>query len=233
MDKAIKSADDSIEAHKSGYIADIEHSRTECSWILQSRCPACFGGTRFGRSFQEYVYENHLSELTLITLFYRGGDIHVCLDGNFHHRHRRSAGNNISVYIPEYFISKTEVDNVGSRIEAQRPKRPANKTSTALDAAVDECERAYTAADGRKAKTNSEIFDDTGLMALVCQHDIPLFFANIDTPGEQQKFSISLLEKLFDNLPSSATVTVLYDVGCVLARSISLVSQVIFSLIQN
>ncbi len=85
----------------------------------------------------------------------------------------------------------------------------------------------YTAADGRKVKTNSDIFDDTGLMALVCRHDIPIFFANIDTPGEQQKFAVSLIEKLFENLPPSATVTILYDVGCVLARSLSLVCHLI------
>ncbi len=60
-------------------------------------------------------------------------------------------------------------------------------------------------------------------MALVCRHDIPLFFANIDTPGEQQKFAVSLIQKLFEHLPPSATVTILYDVGCVLDRSISLV----------
>ena len=26
-----------------------------CSRLLQERCPACFGGTRFGRSFDTYV----------------------------------------------------------------------------------------------------------------------------------------------------------------------------------
>jgi len=67
-------------------------------------------------------------------------------------------------------------------------------------------------------------FDDTGLMALICRHDIPLFFANIDTPGEQQKYSVALIRHLFSLLPSQATVVVLYDVGCVLARSLTCVS---------
>ncbi|KAG2123258.1 hypothetical protein DEU56DRAFT_917566 [Suillus clintonianus] len=66
-----------------------------------------------------------------------------------------------------------------------------------------------------------ESFDDTGLMALICRHDIPLFFTNIDTPGEQQKYSVALLEHLFSLLPTQATVIALYDVGCVLARSLS------------
>jgi len=45
-----------------------------CAPILVQRCPACFAGTTFGRPLSD------------------GGDIHVAMDGNFHHRHRRSAG---------------------------------------------------------------------------------------------------------------------------------------------
>ena len=67
-------------------------------------------------------------------------------------------------------------------------------------------------------------FDDMGLMALICHHDIPLFFANIDSPGEQQKYAVVLLAHLFMLLPLQATVFGLYDVDCVLDRSISLVS---------
>jgi len=71
-----------------------------------------------------------------------------------------------------------------------------------------------------------DCFDDTGIMALICRHDIPFFFANIDTPGEQQKYSVALLEH-FSLLPSTATVIALYDIGCVLARSLQKVSQII------
>jgi hypothetical protein len=61
-------------------------------------------------------------------------------------------------------------------------------------------------------------------MALVCRHDILLFFANIDTPGEQQKYSVALLEHLFLFIPTCATVVSLYDIGCVLDRSLHQVS---------
>lgn len=74
-------------------------------------------------------------------------------------------------------------------------------------------------------------FDDGGVMALVCRHDIPLFFANIDTPGEQQKYGVALLEHLFSLLPSQATVGALYDVGCVLDRSLQIVSIAVISFI--
>ncbi|KAF9223337.1 hypothetical protein BS17DRAFT_705496 [Gyrodon lividus] len=41
-----------------------------CAPILIQHCPACFGGTTFGRS-----------------LTASGGDIHIATDGNFHHCH--------------------------------------------------------------------------------------------------------------------------------------------------
>lgn len=50
------------------------------------------------------------------------------------------------------------------------------------------------------------------------------FLANIDTPGEQQKYMVALLAYLFSLLPPQTTVVCLYDVGCVLDRSLHLVS---------
>lgn len=100
-------------------------------------------------------------------------------------------------------------------------KKPAKKYQVKVsDDAIDECECSYHAANGDKEKHSSKRFDDKGVMAIVCRHDIPLFFANIDTPGEQQKYAVALLEHLFSLLPSNATVAVLYDVGCVLDRSL-------------
>lgn len=178
-----------------------------CAQILVQRCPACFGGTVFGKSLAE------------------GGDIHVSTDGNFHHRHRRSAGDCPSFYDPAYFLPKTEVDAMGQHIERQR-KKPAKRRDVVIvpDEALNSCESSYEAADGKKQKTSMESFDDTGLMALICRHDIPLFFANIDSPGEQQKYALSLISHLFSLLPPNATVVVLYDVGCVMDRTLSLVS---------
>ena len=88
------------------------------------------------------------------------------------------------------------------------------------DEAIDQCETLYEAADGKKQKAAIDCFDDTGIMALICRHDIPLFFANIDTPGEQQKYSIALIEHLFSFIPFEANVVILYDIGCMLAQSL-------------
>lgn len=173
-----------------------------CAPTLIQRCPACFGGRHFGR---------HLDN---------GGDIHVAMDGNFHHRHRRSAGDCPPFYDPIYFLPKSQVDDVGRRIDTARRRPPRQYNTLVPDEAVDQCETSYEAADGKKQKAAMDSFDDASIMALICHHDIPLFFANIDTPGEQQKYSVGLIEHLFSLIPFEANVVILYDVGCVLARSL-------------
>ncbi|OCH83923.1 hypothetical protein OBBRIDRAFT_815662 [Obba rivulosa] len=182
-------------------------SRRECASFLQHRCPACFGGAEWGRPFAE------------------GGDIVVAIDGNFSHRHLRSAGDSPAFYDPDYFIPKEKVDAVGARIEALC-KTPSNRryVPKVPDEAVDACEQGHTAADEQKAKTNGDRFDDTGIMALVCTHDIPIFLINIDTPGEQLKYSMCMLEELFSHIPDNATVAALYDIGCVADRGNGLYS---------
>ncbi|KAG1859382.1 hypothetical protein DFJ58DRAFT_840241 [Suillus subalutaceus] len=150
-----------------------------------------------------------------------GGDIHVAMDGNFHHRHRRAAGDCPKFYDPTYFLPKTFVDTIGRHIDTQRKRPVRSHVPLVPDEAVDQCENAYEAADGKKQKAAMDSFDDTGIMALICRHDIPLFFANIDSPGEQQKYSVALLQHFFSLLPPEATVVALYDVGCVLARTLS------------
>jgi len=158
-----------------------------------------------------------------MNFFNRGGDCHVATDGNFNHRHRQSAGDNLPSQDTPYFLPKAFVDAVGDRIESRR-KRPAKSYIRKVpDEAVDDCENAHEAASDKKRHSSTEVFDDTGVMALVCRHDIPLFFANIDTPGEQQKYAVALFEHLFSLLPLQATVVGLYDIGCVLDRSLYMV----------
>ncbi|KAI0259639.1 hypothetical protein BC834DRAFT_833182, partial [Gloeopeniophorella convolvens] len=174
-----------------------------CPLLLQRRCPACFGKAAFGCSLEG------------------GGDIHVAVDANFHHRHRAGVAESDFIYRPQYFISKEEVDAMGDRVAGLRKRNSPRRPPKAPDEAVEECAQTYEAADGKKVKTNSQVFDDTGLCALVCRHDIPLFLANVDTPGEQQKYALALIEHLFNLLPQKATVTVLYDIGCVVDRSVN------------
>ncbi|PPQ96642.1 hypothetical protein CVT26_010666, partial [Gymnopilus dilepis] len=195
---------------------------TECSRGLRLLCPACFSPPSFGKPLLEYVYPSSCTVFKLSVS--RGGDFLVCTDGNFHHRHLRSAGSGIPFHQPKHFIPKDFVDKVGEDITLARG-RPKRATKPVVpDDAIDECENAHKAANGDKKNSNSgnTRYDDQGYMSLICRHDIPLFFANIDTPGEQQKYAIALIKWLFQYIPNNATVSVLYDVGCVLDRSIQL-----------
>lgn len=105
-------------------------------------------------------------------------------------------------------------------------KHPTHQRNTQVpDVAVDQCELSYKAADGNKQKVAMDSFDDTGVMALICHHNIPLFFTNIDTPGEQQKYSIALIKHLFSFLPRDATISIFYDVGCIIHHSLQQVCR--------
>ncbi|KAG2744422.1 hypothetical protein P692DRAFT_201808444 [Suillus brevipes Sb2] len=155
-----------------------------CASVLIQRCPACFGGVAFGRDLRE------------------GGDVHVATDGNFHHRHRRSAGDSPHFYNTSYFLPKAQVDAIGHHILRSRKSPPRLHKSSVPHEAIDQCENSYEAADGKKQKSSMDSFDDT------------------DTPGEQQKYAVALIDHLFTLLPPRATVVALYDVGCVLSRSL-------------
>ncbi|KAG2076596.1 hypothetical protein BDR04DRAFT_1125658 [Suillus decipiens] len=123
------------------------------------------------------------------------------------------------------FIINTDVDEVGHHIQSLHKCAPKKHTSAVSDEVIDQCEHSYEAINGKKQKAVMDSFDDTGVMVLICQHDISLFFANIDSPGKQQKYAIALLEHLFSLVPQEANVIALYDVSCVLSWSLSHILQ--------
>ncbi|KAG7091657.1 hypothetical protein E1B28_010678 [Marasmius oreades] len=181
-----------------------ELSKDECAARLQRLCPCCFGGNKYGLSFDD------------------GGDIHVALDGNLHHRQLASAGEGVPFYDSTRFLSKAFVDSVGERMAAARKKPPKPRNPKVPDEAIDQCRESYHAAKGDSKNAASDVFRERGLMGLVCRHDIPVLIASIDTPGEQQKYAIALFEALFSLIPNFATVLGLYDIGCVLDRSLEM-----------
>jgi hypothetical protein len=84
---------------------------------------------------------------------------------------------------------------------------------------LDACTDSFTAADERRKKADTKQFADTGLMGLVCRHDIVLFIANMTSAGERQYYVFALLKKLFTHLPETMTVGLLYDIACTTERS--------------
>ncbi|KAK1217897.1 hypothetical protein PQX77_019429 [Marasmius sp. AFHP31] len=177
---------------------------SQCHEYLQRACPACFGGETFRRSFDQ------------------GGDIHVALDGNLHHRHLKTGGDGQPFHQSVRFLTKEFVDAVGHRIAEARKGPKKSRTPVVPDEAVDACQNSYKAAKGNDETQRDHNFDENGVMAIVCRHDIPLFLASIDTPAEQQKHAVALIETVFSMIPANATVAGLYDVGCVLDRSLQM-----------
>jgi hypothetical protein len=136
----------------------------------------------------------------------RGGDIHVGVDGNMSHRHIRNAGDSPSFYTPRHFLPQEFVDAVGRHVEVARKQVPKAFTPLVPDEDVDVCRDSYKAAKGDDDHTESKMFDDQGIMAMVCHHNTPIFLANIDMPGEQQKYVIALILWLYHFLPADANV---------------------------
>src|SRR5260370_26889299 len=93
------------------------------------------------------------------------------------------------------------------------------------DRAIDGCQESHKAASAHQSiDSNEGIYHSKGLMGTVCQHDIPLFFCNIRSASEGQKYPIALIVALNHHLPPRATIGLLYDIGCVLDQSIAKVS---------
>ena len=85
---------------------------------------------------------------------------------------------------------------------------------------VEECVESFSAAQQGLKAVGEESDGDKGLIALVCEHDIPIFLANAKTAGEKQYYGLALIHELFDHLPDDWIVGVLYDIGCSLDGSI-------------
>ena len=153
-----------------------------------------------------------------------GGDVHVTIDVMFSQRHNVTAGESLWFYEPKYFVPKEAINKMDTCITTTCRKPPHPHDNAIPDSAIDKCEKSYEAADEKKEKMHGTKFDDTGLMALVCRHNIVLFLANVDMPGKQQKYGIVLIERLFSHLPPDATVVVFYNIGCILDRSLHWVS---------
>ncbi|KAF7337089.1 ULP-PROTEASE domain-containing protein [Mycena venus] len=61
----------------------------------------------------------------------------------------------------------------------------------------------------------------SGIFLMTCRHGQIIFFCNIYTPGEQQRYIVASLEELARHLPSQATILQAYDIGCVIDHSLN------------
>lgn len=85
--------------------------------------------------------------------------------------------------------------------------------------ALNDCKDSFMAADEKRQKSSTQFFADTGLMALLCHHDRVLWVVNMTLAGERQYYVLTLINQLFNHLPSAFKVGILYDIGCQLHQS--------------
>ena len=148
-----------------------------------------------------------------------------------------------------FFLTSEEIQQAQHEVDrlqkpAAKPATPTASTAmatsmaTATDAeedriapglflpnyVYDSCNSRFLAAGEQNKKTKASAFEDTGLMALVCCHDQPLFLVNLKDAGERQYNAIALVNRLFKELPHSWRVGLLYNIGCQIHRSIVKVS---------
>ncbi|KAJ7202987.1 hypothetical protein B0H12DRAFT_1035731 [Mycena haematopus] len=174
------------------------------SRTLREKCPACFGHTEWGRPLDQ------------------GGDVQLGADGCFSYRHLRTAGDGPIGYTPFFFIPQSTIDGVADTItQARGTPRPNVRSSIPQDA-IDACEETFEAANEKAQRGDPRRYDASGIFLMTCRHGQILFFCNIYTPGEQQRYIVASLEELARQLPPQATILQAYDIGCVVDHSLNL-----------
>lgn len=211
------------------------YCRTKPSDYLRSRCPLCFGAEIWGRKSHDNEYVIRLTE-GLILSFLRP-DCIVCVDACFTQKRTHGPRNSMTEDPPNptdtVFVSVHDVNAMENFVEEKRQvhsrKRKQRSDEGAFDgheegmrvpvSALDGCGESFIAADEKRQKASTRFFVDTGLMGLLCRHDRVLWLVNMTSPGERQHYVLVLLLRLFNHLPPTMTVGLLYDIGCQLERS--------------
>ncbi|KAL0059175.1 hypothetical protein AAF712_014098 [Marasmius tenuissimus] len=205
------------------------------SEYLRSRCPLCFGGDQERRHSSEYVpslcSDKALTRLDLVSF-----DAIVCVDACFTQKHNKQKHRDPrkefhkSVFVPDHLVKEMQRKVDSLRPRRDKKKKPSKKAEVEVPdglegplkvptSVLDGCEESFTAADERREKASTKYFDCTALMGLLCRHDRVLWLVNMDTAGERQHFVLVLLDLLFEHLPPTFIIGLLYDIGCQLHRS--------------
>jgi len=164
-------------------------------------CPACFGPSM----------NTGLSRLSAVK-----NRLILSLDGNFQHRHQKSATkNHIPLITPEIFVQPSELQEVLDMISVQESLHKVRKKA-------DRCVDSHKAANDTRNETTWKACDDTGLMGSCCRHDSVIYLANIHGTGENRALPLTILKRILSDIEPDRPVGVLYDIGCSLDKYIKL-----------
>lgn len=133
------------------------------------------------------------------------------------------------------FIPPEDALRMADLVEQVRPSQEDRKKAKVKEALADDaiegnmklptsilngCEGTFIAADENRDKASTKFHIDTGLMALLCRHDKAIYTVNMKTAGEKQFYFLTLLDRLFQEIPTWTTIGVLYDIGCQSHRTV-------------
>lgn len=205
--------DDSFDDELGG--GDGDAPLTQPTEYLRGRCPACFG-----------------SNSRLSALQTSAPDSIVALDACFSQKHNLQTRDPAFLHPYSVMLDEGALAAAERKVDAARggrkpPRKRAGGARNAEPSGEDElsgirvpadalrnCEESFKAAQESIAKANTGSHDVTAVMALICRHDIPLFWANMTTAGEKQYYAVALMDALMENLPNDWRVGVLYDIAC-------------------
>ena len=176
---------------------NVQPTQGSVSSYLRQRCPICFGKV-FARH-AKYVTFPFFSSYTAnadILFSTTVPDIIVCADANFtQKRLKKPTPGPPPPDVPRHhpdtvFLSRELVAEMATLVEAQRGGNAsgAKATTNAEDdvedsvepglkvpaSVLDGCGKTFIAADEKREKASTKLFADTGLMALLCRHDIAI-----------------------------------------------------------
>jgi len=163
-------------------------------------------------------------------------DVLVALDACYTQKRRKNSKNNDHRDCPRRhpdsaFMAEEDVNAMEEYVAACRARQPTHRSSQQDDADIveagmkvpasvlDECGDSFKAADEKREKASTKFFGCTGLMALLCRHDRVLWIISMTHAGERRHYALALINQLFQHIPTSMTVGILYDIGCQLHRS--------------
>jgi hypothetical protein len=167
----------------------------------------------------------------ILTLLHLSADVIVCLDACFSQKRNKTKEKGgqqdpLNHHPSSVFMSEANVKVVEDFVDGCWSRRPPQAQSSSAEddryepgmsvptSVLNGCNDLFVAADEKWEKASTQFFADTGLMALLCHHNRPLWTVNMTLACEKQHYTIALLQWLFKHIPSYMTVGVLYNVIC-------------------
>ncbi|KAJ7686052.1 hypothetical protein B0H14DRAFT_3534786 [Mycena olivaceomarginata] len=123
---------------------------------------------------------------------------------------------------------QVDIEKMDEHVETVCPPKPAKAKQPPGEEGADgykgemqvpwsvlnECKSSFKAANKKREAASTQLFDDTGPMAILCRHDRVLWLVNMRMPGKKQYYALTLLKMLFQHLPLNIRVGVLYNIAC-------------------